>query len=58
MVDIKAKCGLHSEITIDELKKIPELKDMILLNNTRLSVQPVTKDEWNLIVSLRKQKDI
>ena len=58
MVDIKVKNGLDSEITIDELKIIPELKNMILLNNTRLSVQPVTKDEWNIIVSLRKLKDI
>lgn len=58
MVDIKAKRVLDSEITIDELKNIPELKNMVLLNNTRLSIQPVTEEEWYIIVSLRKLQNI
>lgn len=58
MVDIKAKSSFDSEITIDELKNLPELKNMVLLHNTRLSVQPVSKEEWDIIVSLRKLKDI
>jgi predicted RNA-binding protein with PUA-like domain len=32
---------------------VPALKDMILLNNSRLSVQPVTKEEWDIIVAMR-----
>ena len=58
MVDIQAKGELDLEITIDELKQLPELKDMVLLNNTRLSVQPVSSEEWNLINSLAKHKMI
>ncbi|MFU8836633.1 MAG: EVE domain-containing protein, partial [Roseovarius sp.] len=30
----------------------PRLKDMILVNNSRLSVQPVTDAEWDLIREL------
>jgi predicted RNA-binding protein with PUA-like domain len=30
------------------VKNEPKLKKMILINNTRLSVQPVTADEWKI----------
>ncbi len=53
MVDIRAERELSSPVTIAEIKEIPALKDMVLLNNSRLSVQPVTKEEWDVIVALR-----
>jgi len=31
---------------------VPGLKNMVLVNNTRLSVQPVTADEWKLICKM------
>ena len=37
-------------VTLDEMKKMPELKGMILLKRGRLSVQPVTPAEWAAIV--------
>lgn len=58
MVDLKAKGEFNSELTIDEIKKYPELKNMVLLNNTRLSVQPVAPEEWKFIILLRKIQDI
>ncbi|MEM9432179.1 MAG: EVE domain-containing protein, partial [Pseudomonadota bacterium] len=36
-------------ITLEDCKATPELKDMILVNNTRLSVQPVSEAEWQVI---------
>ena len=33
-------------VTLAAIKAEPKLKDMALVNNTRLSVQPVTADEW------------
>lgn len=49
MVDIKAVKPLPNPVTLDEIKKEPALKDMILVNNSRLSVQPVTDEEWAII---------
>jgi predicted RNA-binding protein with PUA-like domain len=39
-------------VTLDEIKVEPKLKDMILVNNSRLSVQPVTDAEWALICKM------
>jgi predicted RNA-binding protein with PUA-like domain len=33
-------------------KADPRLSDMALVNNTRLSVQPVTEDEWRIVCDL------
>ncbi|HZH52780.1 MAG TPA: EVE domain-containing protein [Microvirga sp.] len=49
MVDIKAVKALPRPVTLDEIKKEPRLKDMILVNNSRLSVQPVTDEEWEIV---------
>jgi predicted RNA-binding protein with PUA-like domain len=49
MVDVKAVKALPKSVTLDAIKAEPRLKDMILVNNSRLSVQPVTDAEWALI---------
>jgi predicted RNA-binding protein with PUA-like domain len=49
MVDIRAVKALKRPVTLDEIKAEPGLKEMILVNNSRLSVQPVTEAEWTLI---------
>lgn len=41
----------HS-ISLEEIKKHKTLSKMALLNNSRLSVQPVTKSEYNVLVKL------
>ncbi|GEP01378.1 EVE domain-containing protein [Methylobacterium haplocladii] len=46
MVDIKAVKPLPKPVTLDAIKAEPRLKDMVLVNNSRLSVQPVTQAEW------------
>lgn len=48
-VDIEAVEPVPDPVTLEKIKATPELKDMILVNNSRLSVQPVTEAEWNLI---------
>ena len=52
MVDIKALEALPSPVTLEAVKAEPCLKDMILVNNSRLSVQPVTDAEWKLILKM------
>lgn len=46
MVDVSAVRPLARPVSLDEIKTNPSLKDMILVKNSRLSVQPVTDAEW------------
>jgi len=53
LVDVKYKRKLKRVITLAELKGRKELKDMVLLRpGNRLSVSPVTKQEWDFILGL------
>ncbi|WP_230530491.1 EVE domain-containing protein [Microvirga roseola] len=49
MVDVNAVKALPRPVTLDEIKKQPGLEKMILVNNSRLSVQPVTDEEWEIV---------
>jgi predicted RNA-binding protein with PUA-like domain len=49
---IKAVQPLGRAISLDECKVTPGLEKMVLVNNTRLSVQPVTPEEWRIICGL------
>jgi predicted RNA-binding protein with PUA-like domain len=51
-VDIKAVTGVKTPVTLDQIKAHPGLEDMVLVRNSRLSVQPVTEDEWNIICAM------
>jgi predicted RNA-binding protein with PUA-like domain len=51
-VDIKAVKPLPNPISLERAKVEPTLKDMVLVNNSRLSVQPVTEAEWTAICKL------
>ena len=52
MVDIKADRTFQRIVSLKEIKSIPELSEMVLVKNSRLSVQPVLQDEFDLIVEL------
>jgi len=55
MVDVRAEYGFDPPITRDELKDVPELAGMMLLQKgSRLSVQPVSQKEWATVLSLRE----
>ncbi|ODT59933.1 MULTISPECIES: EVE domain-containing protein [Paracoccus] len=51
-VDIRALSRLPRAISLEEAKAEPRLSDMVLVNNSRLSVQPVTEAEWAVIMEL------
>jgi predicted RNA-binding protein with PUA-like domain len=51
-VDIRAVADMPRPVTLDMCKADPRLSDMVLVNNTRLSVQPVTEDEWRIVCDL------
>jgi predicted RNA-binding protein with PUA-like domain len=48
-VDIRAVKNLPQPVTLDDVKLEPRLADMVLVKNSRLSVQPVTKAEWKIV---------
>ncbi len=51
-VDIKAIKGVKTPVTLDMIKHDERLADMVLVNNSRLSVQPVTEGEWRIICDM------
>jgi predicted RNA-binding protein with PUA-like domain len=52
VVDVKASEPLPKPVTLEMIKKEPRLKDMALLKQSRLSVQPVTDAEWKIVCKM------
>ena len=55
-VDIKAVRPFAKAVTLEDIKAEPRLADMVLVNNSRLSVQPVSDDEWAIICEMGDTK--
>ncbi len=55
MVDIRAEERLARDVTLEEIKGVPELADMFLVTRPRLSVQPVAPAAWDLILQLGQE---
>lgn len=51
-VDIKAVKPMKKPVSLDQIKADPRLSEMVLVKNSRLSVQPVTDEEWAIICEL------
>ena len=51
-VDIRAVKDLPRPVTLEDIKANPELAEMVLVRNSRLSVQPVSTGEWKRICKL------
>jgi predicted RNA-binding protein with PUA-like domain len=58
VVDVKAVEPLGRPVTLSEARTTPGLKKMVLVNNSRLSVQPVSADEWKLIGKMGATKKV
>lgn len=52
LVDVKAVRDVPKPVTLAEIKAEPKLAEMVLVKNSRLSVQPVTATEWKLICKM------
>ncbi len=52
VVDIEPVEKLKRSITLAEIKSDERLSQMVLVNNSRLSVQPVRKEEFDLVVGM------
>ena len=52
LVDVKAVKDVPKPVTLAQVKADPKLKDMVLAREPRLSVQPVTPEQWKHICKL------
>ncbi|WP_366658143.1 EVE domain-containing protein [Fodinicurvata sp. EGI_FJ10296] len=52
MVDFKAVRPLKTPVTLAAIKEHPELKEMPLVRQSRLSVMPVSDEHWALVCEL------
>ena len=51
-VMIRAQRAFLRPVTLDECKVQPGLERMVLINNSRLSVQPVSPEEWRIVCAM------
>ena len=51
-VDIRAVKPVNTEVTLEQIKVHPEFREMVLVKSSRLSVQPVTEDEWRIVCTM------
>ena len=50
--DVKAKKKLKRAVSLEEIKNTPKLSSIALIKQSRLSVMPLTKNEWDIILKL------
>jgi len=55
-VELTAVKAIESPVKLEQIKGEPRLAEMQLLKNSRLSVQPVTKEQFDVILELAETK--
>jgi predicted RNA-binding protein with PUA-like domain len=58
VVDVKAVKPLPKPVTLAAVKAAPRLKDMALVKYSRLSVQPVSAEEWRIVCAMGGLKGV
>ena len=53
-VDVKIFSKFRNSVSLDQIKRIKILENMALIKQSRLSVMPVTKKEWDTIINMSK----
>jgi predicted RNA-binding protein with PUA-like domain len=56
VVDVEAGKKLKKPVTLEQVKQSATLGNMVLAKNSRLSVQPVKKTEFDAILGLSEEK--
>ena len=52
VVDVKATKKLKSPVSLDQIKENSKLQDIALVKQSRLSVMPLKKTEWDIIIKM------
>jgi predicted RNA-binding protein with PUA-like domain len=56
VVDLKPVKKLKNPVTLQQIKKESRLQNMALLRLSRLSVQPVSEEEWKIVLEMSGTK--
>ena len=51
-MDVKPIKPMKTPVTLKQMKAIPDLEEMRLIKQVRLSVCPITAEEWNIVCQL------
>ena len=54
VVDVKAIKKLNNPVSLEQIKENKSLQNIALIKQSRLSVMPLTKTEWNNIIKMSK----
>jgi predicted RNA-binding protein with PUA-like domain len=52
VTDVKAKKKLKRPVSLEEIKSTTKLSNIALIKQSRLSVMPLTKNEWDIIIKI------
>ena len=55
VTDVKTKRKLKKAVSLEQIKFIPKLSNIALLKQSRLSVMPLTKNEWDTIIKISEK---
>ena len=55
VTDVKTKRKLKRAVSLEEIKSTPKLSNMALIKQSRLSVMPLTKNEWGTIIKISEK---
>ena len=55
VTDVKTKRKLKRAVSLEEIKSTPKLSNMSLIKQSRLSVMPLTKNEWETIIKISEK---
>ena len=56
VVDVKAKKRLKRPVSLEEIKSTAKLSNIALIKQSRLSVMPLKKIEWDIIIKISEKK--
>ena len=55
VTDVRAKKKLKRAVSLEEIKNTPKLSSIALIKQSRLSVMPLTKNEWDIIIKISEK---
>tara|TARA_A100001015_G_scaffold9619_1_gene11725 strand:+ start:804 stop:1217 length:414 start_codon:yes stop_codon:yes gene_type:complete len=55
VTDVRTKRKLKRAVSLEEIKSTPKLINMALIKQSRLSVMPLTKNEWDTIIKISEK---
>ena len=55
VTDVKAKKKLKRPVSLEEIKSSRRLSNIALIKQSRLSVMPLTKNEWSIILKISEK---